>query len=94
LPKDWAIPVRQGVEIDPRGVHGDLDDDIDDVALRPKLFAAVPRDKLQEQVAGLHDWMSGKRSDVFHGIVRRFSYFRQFSPTMRSALEFFPDELL
>jgi hypothetical protein len=59
--------------------------------LRPKLFAAVPRDKLQEQVAGLHDWVSGKRSDAFHGIVRRFSYFRQFSPTMLSALEFFPD---
>src|SRR5271165_1153268 len=68
-----------------------LDDDIDDVALRPKLFAAVPRDKLQEQVAGLHDWVSGKKSDAFHGIVRRFSYFRQFSPTMLSALEFFPD---
>jgi hypothetical protein len=68
-----------------------LDDDIDDVALRPKLFAAVPRDKLQEQVAGLHDWVSGERSDAFHGIVRRFSYFRQFSPTMLSALEFFPD---
>ena len=68
-----------------------LDDDIDDVALRPKLFAAVPRDKLQEQVAGLHDWVSGKRSDAFYGIVRRFSYFRQFSPTMLSALEFFPD---
>ena len=68
-----------------------LDDDIDDVALRPKLFAAVPRDKLQEQVAGLHEWVSGKRSDAFHGIVRRFSYFRQFSPTMLSALEFFPD---
>jgi hypothetical protein len=31
-----------------------LDDDVDDVALRPMLFAAVPRDKLQEQVAGLH----------------------------------------
>ena len=68
-----------------------LDDDIDDVALRPKLFAAVPRDKLQEQVAGLHDWVSGKKSDAFHGVVRRFSYFRQFSPTMLSALEFFPD---
>jgi hypothetical protein len=28
-----------------------LDDDIDDVALRPKLFAAVPRDKLQEHAS-------------------------------------------
>jgi hypothetical protein len=35
--------------------------------------------------------VSGKKSDAFHGIVRRFSYFRQFSPTMLSALEFFPD---
>jgi len=35
--------------------------------------------------------VSGNRSDAFHGIVRRFGYFRQFSPTMLSALEFFPD---
>ena len=39
-----------------------LDDDIDDVALRPKLFAAVPRDKLQEQVAGLHDWCRAREA--------------------------------
>jgi hypothetical protein len=55
------------------------------------LFAAVSRDKLQEQVADFHDWVSGKRSDAFHGIMRRFSCFRQFSPTMLSALEFFSD---
>jgi TnpA family transposase len=68
-----------------------LDDKIDDTALRAKLFAAVPRSKLTEQVAGLHDWVSGKRSDAFHGVVRRFGYFRQFSPAMLRALEFFPD---
>jgi len=39
-----------------------LDDDIDDVALRPKLFAAVPRDKLQEQVAGLMIGCRGQRN--------------------------------
>jgi TnpA family transposase len=68
-----------------------LDDEIDDTALRARLFSAVPRSKLKEQVAGLHDWVSGKKSDAFHGVVRRFGYFRQFSPAMLCALEFFPD---
>jgi hypothetical protein len=68
-----------------------LDDAVGDAALRPRLFAAVPRDELQAQVAGLTEWVTGKKSDVFHGFVRRFGHLRQFSPVLLRALEFLPD---
>jgi TnpA family transposase len=68
-----------------------LDDTVSNDALRPRLFAAVPRDALEAQVAGLDEWVTGKKSDAFHGLVRRFSHLRQFSPVLLHALEFFPD---
>jgi TnpA family transposase len=68
-----------------------LDDAVGAAALRPRLFAAVPRDALEAQVAGLDEWVTGKKSDAFHGLVRRFSHLRQFSPVLLRALEFFPD---
>jgi len=68
-----------------------LDDSVAAAALRPRLFAAVPRDALVAQVAGLDEWVTGKKSDVFHGLVRRFSHLRQFSPVLLRALEFLPD---
>jgi TnpA family transposase len=68
-----------------------LDDSVAAAALRPRLFAAVPRDALEAQVAGLDEWVTGKKSDVFHGLVRRFSHLRQFSPVLLRALEFLPD---
>ncbi len=68
-----------------------LDDAVGAAALRPRLFAAVPRAELEAQVAGLTEWVTGTKSDVFHGLVRRFSHLRQFSPVLLRALEFFPD---
>ena len=68
-----------------------LDDSVAATALRPRLFAAVPRDALAAQVAGLDEWVTGKKSDVFHGLVRRFNHLRQFSPVLLRALEFLPD---
>ena len=68
-----------------------LDDSVGNAALRSRLFAAVPRDILEAQVAGLDEWVTGKKSDVFHGLVRRFSHLRQFSPVLLRALEFIPD---
>jgi TnpA family transposase len=68
-----------------------LDDSVAAAALRPHLFAAVSRDALVAQVAGLDEWVTGKKSDVFHGLVRRFSHLRQFSPVLLRALEFLPD---
>jgi TnpA family transposase len=68
-----------------------LDDSVGNASLRARLFAAVPRDTLEAQVVGLDEWVTGKKSDVFHGLVRRFSHLRQFSPVLLRALEFFPD---
>ena len=68
-----------------------LDDAVGAAALRPRLFAAVPRAELEAQVVGLTEWVTGTKSDVFHGLVRRFSHLRQFSPVLLRALEFFPD---
>jgi hypothetical protein len=70
---------------------GILDDTVGDTVLRPRLFAAVPRDELEAQVTGLTEWVTGTKGDVFHGLVRRFSHLRQFSPVVLRVLEFFPD---
>jgi TnpA family transposase/predicted transcriptional regulator len=68
-----------------------LDDAIGDAALRSRLFAVVPREQLAAQVAGLDEWVTGARSDVFHGLVRRFAHLRQYAPILLRTLEFFPD---
>ncbi len=68
-----------------------LDNTVGNDALRPRLFAAVPREELEAQVAGLSEWVTGTKSDVFHGLVRRFGHLRQFSPVLLRALEFSPD---
>src|SRR5690606_22672038 len=44
-----------------------LDETVGDAVLRSQLFAAVPRDELEAQVSGLDEWVTGSRSDVFHG---------------------------
>jgi hypothetical protein len=68
-----------------------LDDSVADAALRSRLFAVVPREELAARVAGLTEWVTGARSGVFHGLVRRFSHLRQFAPVLLRALEFVPD---
>jgi hypothetical protein len=68
-----------------------LDDTVADAVLRSRLFAVVPREELAARMAGLDEWVTGKKSDVFHGLVRRFSHLRQFSPVLLRVLEFFPD---
>jgi len=68
-----------------------LDEAIGDDALRQRLFAAVPRNELEVQVAALAEWVTGTKSDVFYSLVRRFSHLRQFSPVLLRALDFFPD---
>jgi hypothetical protein len=68
-----------------------LDDTVRKDALRLRLLAAMPREELEAQVAGLADRVTGNKSDVFHGLVRRFGHLRQFAPVMLRALEFSPD---
>ena len=45
--------------------HADMED------LRAQLFAAVSREELVACVDKIGEWVIGKRSDLFHGIVRR-----------------------
>ena len=68
-----------------------LDDAITDVELRRRVFQTVSRQELSAQMEQLSDWVTGSQSDVFHGVVKRFSYLRQFSPVLLRTLECFSD---
>lgn len=59
-----------------------LDESVDDSELRSRLFARVPRDELAACVERLEEWVSGKKSDVFHGFIRRYPTLRKFSPAL------------
>ena len=65
-----------------------LDDSVSDAELRERIFTAVPKGELQARVEGVGEWVTGKRSDVFHGVIRRSGYLKRFAPTFLSALEF------
>ena len=68
-----------------------LDDAISDEELRARLFAAVSREELVACVDKIGEWVTGKRSDLFHGIVRRHGMLRKFSPALLDALELTQD---
>jgi TnpA family transposase len=68
-----------------------LNDAIADVELRTQLFIEIPRDKLAAQVEALDDWVTGKKSDAFYGVISRFSYLRQFTPAFLQVLDFKPE---
>ena len=55
------------------------------------MFQTVSRQELSAQMEQLSDWVTGSKSDVFHGVIKRFSYLRQFSPVLLRTLEVFPD---
>src|SRR4029077_19552222 len=54
-----------------------LDDAISDDELRARLFAAVSREELVACVDNIGEWVTGKRSDLYHGIVRRHGMLRK-----------------
>jgi TnpA family transposase len=65
-----------------------LDQAIADEALRQTLFDKVDREKLTVQMADVETWLTGKYSHVFNLVVERFSYIRQFAPTLIEQLDF------
>jgi len=65
-----------------------LDDAIDDHALRNTIFSKVAPEELAAQMEAIEEWLSGKHSHVFHLVVKRFSYLRQFAPTFLKHLRF------
>jgi len=68
-----------------------LDESIPDGERRARLFAEVPHEELTACGEEVGEWVSGKRSDPFHGIVRRHGVLRKFSPVFLNALEFIQD---
>jgi len=65
-----------------------LDDAIDDKDLRTVLFNKVTRAELAAQLATIEEWLTGKHSHVFHLVVKRFPYLRQFAPALLRHLQF------
>jgi len=69
-------------------VEAILDEAISDSDLRQSLFRKVDKEKLANQMTEVETWLTGKYSHVFNLVVQRFSYLRQFGPTLLQALEF------
>jgi TnpA family transposase len=59
-----------------------LDESVGTDTLRSAVFAAVPREKLEQQVVEAEDWLTGGRSHAFPLVVKRFNYLRQFAPSL------------
>jgi hypothetical protein len=78
----------QAIKANPLAGSIILDDAISDEELRAQLFAVVSREELVACMDKIGEWVSGKRSDLFHGIVRRHGMLRKFSPALLDALEF------
>jgi TnpA family transposase len=65
-----------------------LDDAVVDKDLRNALFDQVTRAELAAQLETIGVWLTGKYSHVFHLVVKRFSYLRQFAPALLKHLQF------
>lgn len=64
-----------------------LDETIRDAELRSMLFEQVPREELELRLGELEEWVGGKRSDAFYGVVRRHGTLRKFSPALLEVLD-------
>lgn len=65
-----------------------LDDKVEDQNLRQVIFDSVSQEELANLTLSSQAWLSGKLSHVFHLVIERFSYLRQFSPALLASLEF------
>lgn len=65
-----------------------LDDAIEDSQLRKMIFTQVKKEILEQHLLASKTWLTGKFSHLFHLVVERFSYLRQFSPALISHLQF------
>ena len=59
-------------------------------AVRTTVFQQIPPDRLQIQLQEAQQWLSGDTSAVFPLVMKRYSYLRQFAPTL---LEHLPVDL-
>ena len=68
-----------------------LDNEVNDVQLRDAVFGKIDRKTLADQVESVEIWLTGKYSHVFNLVVQRFSYLRQFAPSLINGLDFHPE---
>ena len=59
-------------------------------AVRATVFQQIPRERLQVQLQEAQQWLTGDTSAVFPLVMKRYSYLRQFAPTL---LEHLPVDL-
>jgi hypothetical protein len=65
-----------------------LDESVVDSQLREVLFQQIGKEDLATQVKAVETWLNGKYSHVFHLVVQRFNYLRQFTPTLLEHMQF------
>jgi TnpA family transposase len=56
-----------------------LDEAVSDYCVRETLFSRFSQEELAERLEQSKEWTTGRKSHVFHGVMGRFSYLRQFS---------------
>lgn len=64
-----------------------LDDSINDTSLRQTLFEQIGEELLLNQKEAVEIWLNGKHSNTFNLVKSRFSYIRQFSPSLLKHIE-------
>ncbi len=65
-----------------------LDKDASDERVRDILFSKFSQEELAERLEQSKEWTTGKNSHIFHGVMGRFSYLRQFSKGFLEHLDF------
>jgi hypothetical protein len=51
-------------------------------AVRATIFQQIPPERLQTQLQEAQQWLTGDTSAVFPLVMKRYSYLRQFAPTL------------
>jgi TnpA family transposase len=59
-----------------------LDETIADQEIRSAVFGRFPRELLEEEMLELDDWLNRKNTEIFPLVMKRFSYLRQFAPSL------------
>lgn len=81
--------IRQSLETFRMIGHLVLDDGIDNI--RQSVFERINREQLTQQVADINGWLDGKQSEPFHQVTQRYSYLKQFAPSLLNVIELEPE---
>jgi Tn3 transposase DDE domain-containing protein/uncharacterized protein DUF4158 len=55
-------------------------------AVRTTVLQQISPERLQRQLQDAHQWLTGDTTDVFPLVMKRYSYFRQFAPSLLAHL--------